>query len=216
MMSYVIGPVGPKFSPTVSKEISKENCKQDFEFPAKTMQSNKRDCRNNVTSNEKEIELDSNFLSNFRVKNMDSLLKGNLNKGSMSNKFDQLRLFVWGKTDILVITKTKLDSTFPTSQLLIEGYSEPYRFDRNMNGGGVLIHVLDDMPSKPVRDYKLPLDTEGIFVKLNLIKNKWLLFGSYNPPSQSDEYFFNHVENGLDIYSRFCDKYLFFCNFFSK
>ena len=94
MMSYVIGPVGPKFSPAVSKEISKENCKQDFEFPAETKQSNKRDCRNNVTSNGKEIELDSNFLSNFRVKNMDSLVKGNLNKGSISNKFDQLRLFV--------------------------------------------------------------------------------------------------------------------------
>ena len=40
MMSYVIGPVGPKFSPAVSKEISKENCKQDFEFPAETKQSN--------------------------------------------------------------------------------------------------------------------------------------------------------------------------------
>ena len=94
MMSYVIGPVGPKFSPAVSKEISKENCKQDFELPAKTKQSNKSDCRNNVTSNKKEIELDSNFLSNFRVKNMDRLLIGNLNKGSISNKFDKLRLFV--------------------------------------------------------------------------------------------------------------------------
>ena len=39
-----------------------------------------------------------------------------------------------------------------------------------------------------------------IFVELNLRKNKWLLFGSYHLPSQSDEYFFSHVKNGLDIY----------------
>ena len=66
---------------------------------------------------------------------------GNLNINSISNKFDQLKLFVQGKVDILVITETKLDSTFPTSQFLIEGYSEPYRFVRNRNGCGVLNYV---------------------------------------------------------------------------
>ena len=108
---------------------------------------------------------------------------------------------------LLVVTETKLDSTFPTSQFLI-GYSEPYRFDGNRNGGGVLIYVREDIPSKPLTDHKLPRDIGGIFVELNLRKNKWLLFGSYHPPSQSDEYFFNHVKNGLDIYRKFDDKYM--------
>ena len=35
-----------------------------------------------------------------------------------------------------------------------------------------------------------------------------MLFGSYHPPSQSDEYFFNHVKNAPDIYSKFYDKYM--------
>ena len=43
-------------------------------------------------------------------------------------------------------------------------------------------------------------------MELNL--SKWLLFGSYHPPKQSDEYFFNHVKNGLDIYSKCNDKYM--------
>ena len=119
---------------------------------------------------------------------MNRLLIGNLNINSISNKFDQLKLLLRGKVDILVITETKLDSTFPTSQFLI-GYSEPYCFDRNSNGGGVLIYVREDIPSKPLTDLKLPHDIEGIFVELNLRKNKWLLFGSYHPPSQSDDYF---------------------------
>ena len=57
---------------------------------------------------------------------MNRLLIGKLNINSISNKLDQLKLFVQGKVDILVITETKLDSTFPTSQVLMEGYSEPY------------------------------------------------------------------------------------------
>ena len=65
---------------------------------------------------------------------------GNLNIKSISDKFDQLKLFVQGEVDDLIVTETKLDSTFPTSQFVIDVYSEPYRFDRNRNGSGVLIY----------------------------------------------------------------------------
>ena len=50
-------------------------------------------------------------------------------------------------------------------------------------------------------------------MELNLRKNKWLLFGSYHPPSQSDEYFFNHVKYGLDIYGKCYDKYMLIIDF---
>ena len=103
--------------------LSKENCKQGFHFSPTTKQSREIDCSSNVTNNEKKIELDSNYLSNLRVKNMNRLLTGNLNINSISNKFDQLKLLVRVKVDILVITEIKLGSTFPTSQFLIEGYS---------------------------------------------------------------------------------------------
>ena len=108
---------------------------------ARNQQSNKIDCSNNVTSNEKKIELDSNFLSNLTVKNMSRFLIVNWSIISISNKFDLLKLFVRGNVNILVITDTKLDSTFLTSQFLIEGYSEPHRFDGNKNGGGALTYV---------------------------------------------------------------------------
>ena len=124
---------------------------------------------------------------------MNRLLIGNLNINSILNKFDQLKLFLQGKVDILVIKETKLNSTFPTSQFLIESYSEPYCFDKSRNWGGVLIYVREDIPSKPLTDHTLPHDIEGIFVEINLRKNKWLLFGSYHPPSPSDEYFFDLV-----------------------
>ena len=49
---------------------------------------------------------------------MNRLLIGNLNINSISNKFDQLKCFVQGKVDILVITVTELDSTFHTSRFI--------------------------------------------------------------------------------------------------
>ena len=144
---------------------------------------------------------------------MNRPLIGNLNIKSISNKLDKLKLSVLGKVDILVITETKLELTFPNSQFLIEAYSELYCFDRNWSRGGILIYVREDIPSKALTDHTLPHDIEGIFVELNLRKNKWLLFGSYHPPSQSDEYFFNHVKYGLDIYSKCYDKYMLIGDF---
>ena len=95
---------------------------------------------------------------------------------------------------------------------MIKGYSEPNRFDRNRNGGDVLIYVQEVIPSKSLTDHKLTQDIEKTFVESNLRKNNGLLFGSYHPPthppSQSDEYFFHHVNNSLDIYSKFDDKYM--------
>ena len=59
---------------------------------------------------------------------------------------------------------------------MIDGYSEPYRFDRNRNGGGVLIYIREDIPSKLLADHKLPHDIEGIFVELNLRKKEVVTF----------------------------------------
>ena len=50
--------------------------------------------------------------------------------------------------DILVLTETKLDDTFPTAQFLVKGFSEPCRLDRNKNGGGVMIYIYEDIPNK--------------------------------------------------------------------
>ena len=33
-----------------------------------------------------------------------------------------------------------------------------------------------------------------------LRKHKWLLFATYHPPNQKDDYFFNHLETAIDVY----------------
>ena len=55
--------------------------------------------------------------------------------------------------------------------------SEPDRFDRNRNRSGILIFIGEDIPSQLLADHKLPHDTEGIFVELNLRKKSGYFFG---------------------------------------
>ena len=69
------------------------------------------------------------------------MIKGTLNINSLSSKYDALKVLISGTFDILIITETKLDDTYPISQFHIDGYSMPYRPDRNRNGAGVIIYV---------------------------------------------------------------------------
>ena len=86
----------------------------------------------------------------------------------MKNKFDYLIEQITGNIDILMISETKLDSCFPTGQFLINDYSDPFRIDRNSQGGGIMLYVGEDIPSKFLGVETSP--TEGFYVEINLKK----------------------------------------------
>ena len=65
-------------------------------------------------------------------------------------KFDFLTGQVKGKTDILIISKIKIDESFPQGNFLIDGLSSPYRLDRDSKVGG-------DIPSNFLASRKTPL-----------------------------------------------------------
>ena len=83
--------------------------------------------------------------------------------------------------DILMLSETKLDSTFPSIQFLINGFSVPHRLDRNSKGGGILLYVRDKIIVLPLNRYSLPPHIEILFFELNLRNRKWLACCSYNP-----------------------------------
>ena len=51
---------------------------------------------------------------------------------------------------ILLVSETKIDSSFTTSQFLIPGFLPPFRLDRSKNGGDLLLYVREDIPVKEV------------------------------------------------------------------
>ena len=87
-------------------------------------------------------------IKNVRLSNVNRVIVGNLNINSLTNKFDLLKETVLEYIDILVITKIKLDNTFPNAKFLVFRFSKPFRLDRNRKGGGVMIYARENIPSK--------------------------------------------------------------------
>ena len=126
-------------------------------------------------SEKKSINIAPNSLSKIkelRFGNANKVIIGNLNINSIRNKFDQLKETVLKYIDIVLVTETK---TFLESLFLMDGFSKPYRLDRNKNGGGVMIFIHETMSSKILEKHIFTNDVECIFVELNFQKSKWLL-----------------------------------------
>ena len=66
---------------------------------------------------------------------------GHLNSNSIRSKFEMLQFLPASNIDILLISESKLDGTFPSSQFQIYGFRTPYRLDRNHRGEGILLFL---------------------------------------------------------------------------
>ena len=145
--------------------------------------------KNNFTSPNQEP-------NNLRLKNPNRLICAHLNINSVRNKFDLLSDIIKNNIDILMISETKLDSSFPNGQFQIHGYSEPYRLDRNGNGGGILVFIREDIPTKLI-DSQMKI--EGFFIELNLRRKKWLLCCSFNSKYSQISHHLKEIGKNLDV-----------------
>ena len=75
-------------------------------------------------------------------------------------------------------SETKIEDSFPESNFLVNGFSDPFRIDRNIHEGVILFYVRKNIPAKLLLIEPIP--SEGFFVELNMGKWKWLIFCSYN------------------------------------
>ena len=113
------------------------------------------------------------------MKNVNDIITAQINIISIQNKVELLTHYVNGNIDILIITETKLDKSFPSRQFLLHGYSEPLSLNRNPFRGCLLVFIREDIPCS-ILDIK-QLTIEALFIEINLRKRKWLLCCSYNP-----------------------------------
>ena len=141
----------------------------------------------------------TDFLFNIRKHHSNKIIMAHININSLRNKFDMLTNSVSEYIDILMISETKLDDTFPHALYHLKDFSNPYRLDRNSHGGGILVYVRDNIPSNLVKlDQKLE-NFEGFFIELELSKkNKWLLSYSYNPHKGNTKQHLSNISKGLD------------------
>ena len=123
------------------------------------------------------------------------IILGHLNINSIRNKFDFLVDQIKGNVDVMVISETKLDEPFTEGQFKVPGYALPCRLVRNQFGGGVMVFVRKDIPSRVL---SLNKSIESLSIELNFRKKKWLLYCTYNPNRKS-------ISSDLDLLRRSLD-----------
>ena len=139
-------------------------------------------------------------MNDVREKNINRPIIGQLNINSIRNKFHFLESEASKHLDILLISETKIDESFPSAQFLLDGFSRPYRLDRCANGGEILLYVRDDISSCLLTEYKLQDNSECLLIEINIRKKKWLFCCSYNPNKNNISKHLHCLSKGLDTY----------------
>ena len=137
-------------------------------FSAKENTNVESKSKNNsgIQDESQKCENFTDFLFNIRKHHSNKIIMAHININSLRNKFDMLTNSVSEYIDILMISETKLDDTFPHALYHLKDFSNPYRLDRNSHGGGILVYVRDNIPSNLVKlDQKFE-NFEGFFIEL--------------------------------------------------
>ena len=140
-----------------------------------------------------------NELRQIRQKSSNRLIFAQLNINAIKNKFDSLVELVKENVDILLISETKTDSSFPTAQFLINRFTT-YRRDRNRNGGGMLLYIREYIPSNLLHTDDI---IEGFYIEISIRKKKWLLGCSYNPHKRFISSHLKELGTKLDFNSKY-------------
>ena len=72
---------------------------------------------------------------------------------SVRNKFSSLQQNFLSKIDILLLSETKIDDSFPDSKFFTKGF-KMYRKNKTKTGGGILLYVNKNLPDKIIIFYK--------------------------------------------------------------
>ena len=121
------------------------------------------------------------------------LIHQNIN--SLENKFEELKFINDKIKASIVLTETKIDSSYPDSQFRMQNYCM-YRNDRAKGGGAVLIYVSSKIPVKrlkPLTDFKT---IEPLLLELQ--NSNVILLGLYRQPRHLNQNYFSVLEDELN------------------
>ena len=125
-----------------------------------------------------------------------------LNINSIRNKFGDLNKIVDGNINILCITETKLDESFPQFILHITDKKD-----------GSMVFVNSHILSRRLSDVKIPSNTQIVPFEINIRKEKWLVASIYKAPSQENKYFLWYLTNLFEFYSTRYEKVILLGDF---
>ena len=108
-----------------------------------------------------------------RLGNANNTTICHLNTNSLRNNFvfveDMIKLF-----DVFFISESRLGHTYPSNQFRINGY-KIFKLDHNRFGGGLILHINEDISCKSLQEHVHLPNFEIIAVEFYQNDQKWLL-----------------------------------------
>ena len=119
----------------------------------------------------------------------------NINSITALGRLDQLNQISRSlNLDYLVINESKLDATIPSNLLLLDGFHEPVRNDRNRDGGGCLIYISKVLTFKRQSRFESK-HFEHIWVDVRINDKIYSINAMYRPPNvDNHDLFLKEVE----------------------
>ena len=129
-----------------------------------------------------------------RKRNTTDLMMVHLNINSCQNKLDDLILLNKElKSHVIFLSETKIDSSYTSAQVALEGY-HTYRKDRKKGGGGLMAYFSSKMVSRHVKlpkHYKL---LEVLAINATINNNDVLFVGIYRTPKATGTDYYRKLE----------------------
>ena len=104
-----------------------------------------------------------------------------------------------------IISETKLDASFSSSQFYSNGFTPPYRLVRTQHGEGIMLFIWEGITSK-LLNADTSIAIENLLVEINLRSKKLLISGSYNPHLNSIHLV--QLSKKFDFYSSKCENFI--------
>ena len=90
---------------------------------------------------------------------------------------------------------------------------KPFLLDVTSRKGGLLVLGNSDIPSKYLRSFHIPGDTQAIPFEINLKQRKLLFVSIYRPPDQNLDYFLSSITGLHDHYLKSYEDFVIFSFF---
>ena len=109
--------------------------------------------------------------------------------------------------DVFTVAKTKINQSFLTAKLVIEGFHKPLRLDVRSKSRVLLIYVRSNLPLRQLTKHKISSDIQALALKINLRKKNQFFLSKYKHPSENCQYFLDSLHNIIDFYSGISDNH---------
>ena len=121
-----------------------------------------------------------------QITNKMSVCHANVRSLKTEGKLEELSLLADSENfDIITLSETWLDNSFPNELLSINGFQLPLRKDRETGqGGGVALYVKNNLPCRRCTDLEAA-GSECIWAEITTNTGKLLIGVYYRPPGQS-------------------------------